>query len=162
MSDPIHISAKYFLHESRTKFYEVVEMWHPDNKRFVVVKRWGKVGAKEGGGEHKLEPFISQRACSAAAEKVISQKEGRGYTRVPLDYGFHSHAPTFLPSTIESGLRSHYKTYDVVDGVMHHLGLTMSAHAEPTMVIMDEMNDIVSEEPVVVPEPIRGEEWGSW
>jgi predicted DNA-binding WGR domain protein len=160
MSDPIHITPKYYLHESGTKFYEVMEIWHPDQNRFLLVKRWGKVTARFGGGEHKIEPYLGQRACSAAADKIIHQKEGRGYARTPLDWGLHAGATTFLPSTIEKALKSHFDNYAVLAGIMHQLGLEMGAHMDTA--VMDEADDIISEEPAVVPEPVRGEEWGSW
>jgi hypothetical protein len=30
-------------HSTGTKFYEVVQLWNVDAKKFIVIKRWGKV-----------------------------------------------------------------------------------------------------------------------
>lgn len=159
MSDPIHFEPRIYQHESGSKFYEVVEIWHPDEKRFLLVRRWGKNSALEGGGEIKFEPYLTLRLCNAAAEKLIDSKEKRGYERVSSGWGLHGCSSTTVPGKLFDTLKRHYNAETA-----EHICSLLGVPAKPFFDFDEpyDENDIVVEEPVLTPEPIRTAEWGSW
>jgi predicted DNA-binding WGR domain protein len=153
----ITTEPRYLEHEGGTKFYEVVELWNPDDKKFVLVKRWGKIGTT---GETMVEEFNVMRACNAAAEKILKSKMGRGYAKSSTSEGIHGRARSLSAKELMPLLDSHYKSAPFTRKVMDYLHLNKIQGMEAHMMIVDELSDIVSEEPG--PEPDRGESWGTW
>lgn len=153
----ITTEPRYFEHEGGTKFYEVVEFWNPDDKRFVLVKRWGKIGTL---GETMCESHSSLRACNAAAEKLIKSKMGRGYQRTPSTIGLHARARSFTEVELIGAIQSHYRSTPFLSELTAMLDVDKIRGLGADMLVVDELNEIVSEEPG--PEPDRGESWGTW
>jgi predicted DNA-binding WGR domain protein len=154
-----HITTepRYLAHEGGTKFYEVIEFWNPDDKKFVMVKRWGKVGT---AGETMVEEFNVMRACNAAAEKILKAKMSRGYQRDSSTEGFHGRGRSFAERELMPALDTHYRSIALTRKVIDMLNLSKIRGMEADMMIVDELSDIVVEEPG--PEPDRGESWASW
>ena len=153
----ITTEPRYLEHEGGTKFYEVIEFWNTDAKKFVMVKRWGKMGTV---GETMIEEFNVMRACNAAAEKILKSKMGRGYSKQSSTHGFHSRSSSLTPTELARLLGAHYSSTHFTQKVIAHLNLDKIQGMEADMMIVDELSDIVSEEPG--PEPDRGESWASW
>lgn len=149
----IHVVSKYFAHESGTKFYEVVQMWDADISVFQCVRRWGKVNTL---GEVQVFSFPNHRKMEADAEKIMTQKRGRGYHPAAANYGLHG-INTITDGTLTQVLTKHYGVGNAPK-VAYEFNKIQGREA--TMAVLDEASDIVVEEPP--PEPERGESWGSW
>lgn len=153
----ITTEPRYLEHEGGTKFYEVIEFWNPDDKKFVLAKRWGKIGTV---GETMIEEFNVMRACNAAAEKILKSKMGRGYAKSASSQGFHGRGRSFTSLELWNLLETHYQSRAFTTKIIHQLGLDKIQGMTADGIIIDEINDIVTEEPG--PEPDRGESWGTW
>ena len=149
----IHIEPRYLAHEGGTKFYEVIQFHNLDEKRFVVVKRWGPMGKS---GEVKIDSYPTLRKAQQEADKIIRSKEGRGYALAKSTSGFHGLATDDLDATeMKRRLGVHYRS-DHANIIASNLCLR-----DDEIVADDsDQDDVVIEEPA--PEPERGEEWGSW
>jgi predicted DNA-binding WGR domain protein len=154
----------FLKHESGTKFYEVVLLHAPDIGVHLVIKRWGKTGsAVSGGGEIQLNSFTNARKAQAAASTIINQKEGRGYAKRSVAIGLHGYGGNMDGDNAEELLESHYGTANagrILSEFGGELGATKITGKKADFMIIDELGDIVSEEPA--PEPERGDSWGSW
>jgi predicted DNA-binding WGR domain protein len=147
----IHIEARWLSHDSGTKFYEVIQFYNVDAKKFVVVKRWGPIGKT---GEVQFAEYPSSRKAQQEAEKIIKSKTGRGYMVSQSSAGLHGlGVDSIAAGELLSALNAHYRR-DQATAIAEAVGV------DAMKVIMDEVDDIVVEEPA--PEPERGEEWGSW
>lgn len=154
----ITTEPRYLEHEGGTKFYEVIEFWNPDDKKFVLVKRWGKIGTT---GETMIEEFNVMRACNAAAEKILKSKMSRGYAKSSSSEGIHGRSRSFAENEVMPILDTHYKSTPFIRKVIDQLNLNKIQGMTADMMIVDELaDDIVVEEPG--PEPDRGESWASW
>lgn len=147
----IHIEPRWLSHDSGTKFYEVIQFYNLEAKKFVVVKRWGKVGAS---GEVQMLECPNARKAQQEAEKIIKSKLGRGYMVAQSSAGIHGLSSDSLDEdALTTALRLHYRR-EQADQIATTLEL-----GELASTTADD-SDIVVEEPE--PEPERGEEWGSW
>jgi len=147
----IHIEPRYLAHEGGTKFYEVIQFYNVDAKKFVVAKRWGAMGKS---GEVKIDAYPTQRKAQQEAEKIIRSKEGRGYAIASKNSGLHGLSTDSLGNDeLSRQLRNHYRS-DYANAIASGLLI------EEVEAISVEEDDVVVEEPM--PEPERGEEWGSW
>lgn len=159
MTHSITTECTYMEHESGTKFYEVVLINAADLKKFLVIKRWGKLSAPSGGGETQVHEYPTHRAALAGKEKFVGEKAKRGYAADTSAHGLHSRPTLSSTADIQSAIKGHYTKHWPM--VLQHLGLDVIQGREITGVWMDEADDsIVSEEPE--PEPERGDSWGSW
>lgn len=149
----VHIRAKFFAHETGTKFYEVIQLWNADINVFLCVRRWGKVGT---AGETQVFPFRNHRQMEADADKIIGQKMKRGYFPATATDGLHME-PSVRMGDITRALVDHYGAMNAPK-VAHFFSLHQGK--EFTGIVVDEVADIVVEEPA--PEPERGGSWGSW
>ena len=157
MSKEIQSAPRYLEHEGGTKFYEVIEFWNVAASKFVLAKRWGKVGTV---GETMTDVFTTMRACNAAAEKILKSKMGRGYSKSESTIGFHTRNNSFSPADFERLLATHYQSRPFTGLIMDALSLNRIQGMSADTMIIDELSDIVLEEPG--PEPDRGESWASW
>ncbi len=146
------------MHEGGTKFYEVVQLYNADARKFILVKRWGKAAARVRGGEIKVEEFSTAQRLDAAADKVIREKQGRGYSATKPDAAgaLHTRGGSSFASETDFGntLSMHYGPNGT--RIREVLGLSLGA-VNPDD---DDDDEVVVEEPQ--PEPDRGETWGSW
>lgn len=158
MTLSITTETTYMEHESGTKFYEVVLVNAADLKKFLVVKRWGKISAKDGEGETQVIPYNTPRTALLAADKVKGEKIKRGYSVMSSAHGLHGGPQLRSTDDIKSAMKNHYaKHWPMVLGA---LGIDTIQGLSMTGAWMDEADSIVSEEPP--PEPERGDSWGSW
>lgn len=149
----IAVNAIYMRHSGGTKFYEVVQFYNDQARRYVLVRRWGKMSAKVSGGETKIEWFASRHQCTIAAERIVSEKAGRGYHRESGDFGLHG-IPLVVVEEVQKALGIHYANKDAQDLILTQLGLNVSG--APHGWVLEE------ETPVAQPEPVRDADWGSW
>lgn len=161
MTTSLTHKATYLLHESGTKFYEVVQLYNADERKFVLVKRWGKVAARVRGGEIKVEEYQSALKLDAAAAKVVRDKESRGYAQTKPDTAgaLHNRNGSYTSEKEFAGtVNMHYGPNGsrVESAILGHAhGASASSDDDD-----EDSSDVVVEEPQ--PEPDRGETWGSW
>ena len=158
MAEEIIIDCKFLTHTGGTKFYEVIQLHNVAARRFVLVKRWGKKGVMESGGETKVEVFTDVRKCQHAAHKILEEKRkgkpGQGsYENFLAHFGLHGRAGTLTHGRAFEAIRDHYGV-QAAEHLSHELMLGAYA-VEP-----EQAPEVVFEKPAV---PIdRGDTWGSW
>lgn len=154
MAVEVSIESSMLVHESGTKFYEVVQLYNVAAKRFVLVRRWGKFNGVQGGGEAKVETFADVRKCQDAASKIIREKGGRGYQKRPPQIPL---TEVNVPDSEEAAevlrpiLR---KSFDgeLILNVAGQLGFSETVFAAPK---------VAAPTPPEV-EVVRDADWGSW
>lgn len=147
---------KFLVHESGTKFYEVVEFYNVAAGKFVSVNRWGKIAAQHGGGETKVGQFIDICKCQDAARKKLLEKSGRGYSERTVRFGLHAGTSKIESETLLSELRKHYSNEGVIYTILSGLDINDSLETVKTYSTASESVAEAS------PAFSRGEEWGSW
>lgn len=158
MSISVVHEGTLLMHEGGTKFYETMLFHIPDAGQHFLVKRWGKTSALSAGGEIQFSIFPNARKAQAAAQTVIRQKEGRGYSKRGVAIGLHGYGGTIDNSNVQAQLTTHYGAVNAT--LILREFIPELRRTQATGIIIDELDDIVSEEPA--PEPERGETWGSW
>jgi predicted DNA-binding WGR domain protein len=166
----ILVEARYLEHGGGTKFYEAIEFYNVAVKKFVLVKRWGNVGLKHGGGGTKIETYNDIRQCQDAAGKILREKRtrdarGLSYDIVRETFGLHGAKSSIDAETLRSALGSHYNNIDITDKIISALDVVKfvalpSGYALVDDVVDDVANFVVSEGPA--PELERSDDWGSW
>lgn len=153
----IEKSLTFMTHEGGTKFYEIAAFACDATHRFVMVRRWGKMSAKNGAGQTKLETLASASALQANVASALRDLTGtkRGYNIDGLSTGIKSGTDTFADDMMEEALISHYQDNDTVKGVMSRLDL-MSRVDRPVA----EIKKTPPSPPK--PEPVRSVDWASW
>lgn len=160
MTGQIHTESRYLVHESGTKFYETVIFLNADEKKFAVVKRWGKIGvAGTGGGEIIVDTHSMARSAQAASEKIIEGKRKRGYNFATSTHGFHGTNVAYKDAgSFVAAVGRHYKLEGARREVLSAMYIDdKTIGDDPNAAIID---DIVSETPE--PEPERDDNYGSW
>lgn len=161
MSTQIVIESALFVHESGTKFYEVLQIHATDVGQHLLVKRWGKSSAMNSqGGEIQVAMHPSARKLGGAAAQIVRQKEGRGYGRTSSGHGLHGYGGEVTSDNLLSLLTTHYGSDHAATIRTVFDKLDMIRGTKISGAWVDESADIVSEEPT--PEPIRDASWGSW
>jgi predicted DNA-binding WGR domain protein len=146
----------FLAHEGGTKFYEVAQLYNADGGKYILVKRWGKMGQRVRGGEIKIEEYNSGSRLRVAADKALRDKQSRGYSIIKPDAGgaLHTHNSSY---TSEAEFKDTIVMHYGPNGPRVFANLT----GQSTYSVDDERDDsIVVEEPQ--PEPDRGNTWGSW
>ena len=64
-------------HEGGTKGYKLTMISHPDSERAFIVRWWGKVGQ---WGQIQVDAFNSRLQARQEFEKILTQKQSRGYS----------------------------------------------------------------------------------
>lgn len=150
----ILIEPRYLTHEGGTKFYEVIQLYSVIQKRFVLVRRWGKMALRNGGGETKIESFGDLRRCQQASDRILADKSKRGYSRATMGFGLHGVERTSADK-LRAALSQHYNDRDAVEQIVSMLGSDETAsHVDS--------EDVIEEGFEVKPEPVRDADWGSW
>ena len=153
MTVPITIESKFMMHESGSKFYEIITLNAADIGQHIVVKRWGKASAQNGGGEIQVHTYPSARKAGAAADTVKRQKEGRGYAHQAGGPGLNSFGGQLTSGNVAHFLETHYGKNNA-RAILSNFNDERIRGLQATTMVLDEASDIVSEEPV--PEPERG------
>lgn len=154
----IDVQTRWMPHEGNTKFYEVIQFHNEAAGRFVVVRRWGKLVGKLGGGEVKIETFDTRRRCLEAAERIASDKAGRGYERTHEVFGLHSlNGFVVSDADLADTIAAHYMNSDAFHHIMASLGFEVAGSR-----VVD--NFAIEETPMAEHEhePARDADWGSW
>ncbi len=158
----ILIDAMMLLHEGGTKFYEVISYWNDDTKNGACVKRWGKIGLRDGGGEIQIvgSGAFDFTGVKNEASKIIRAKMNRGYAK-DSQYkarkgGLYDSSP-MSEGQFDGQVARHYNATSA-DKVRSALGLSGSGVVNSEAIPADDQ--IQSE--LTEPEVERGEEWASW
>jgi predicted DNA-binding WGR domain protein len=149
----ILVEARYLKHGGGTKFYEVIEFYNVVAKKFVLVKRWGSLNSKYGGGGTKIETYNDIRQCQDAAGKILREKRSHSYDITREIFGLHGAKSDVDTDALRPTLVSHYNI-GTADKIVSALDVDFapSGHAL--------VDDVVDEESA--PELERGDDWGSW
>ena len=155
------ISTTYHLHSGGTKFYETVKISDIPGGQHMLIKRYGSVDKRHGGGQVKIEKYDGRMsACSAELSEIIASKQKGNkdghYIAASLGWGLHSAgSKTYEGNEFERAIRSHYS--------FEHASAIVSHFASPTSVTnVETVDDDIVDTSVMEPEPDRGEQWGSW
>ena len=149
------IETYYAIHESGTKFYELVTVIDHGSEKGVMVRRYGKINSAEKGGETKIETFNLVSQMADARRALIKAKEKRGY-RGALSQGFGSNSVVKdfrLNTSIGDHLARHYGNSEIALTIMAALGAPYIPNDAEGLAF----DDVVILEPKS--EPVRGTEW---
>lgn len=154
------VETTYHIHSSGTKFYETVMISNRTTNQYMLVKRYGPVAKREGGGQVKIERWDGTRQSMLNERtKIIHEKE-RGnkdgaYMKAELFYGMQSSGVRDNVDivTLKDQISRHYSSLEHRNEIRDHW--TQS----PGVTIGDVVNSVVD---TSMPEPDRGETWGSW
>ena len=136
---PLETRVVIMKHESGSKYYQALSIWHDDRSVGVHLRKWGAVGTI---GQYKLSEAIKYLTLAADMEDIVSKKRRRGYS-IDKDYNYHSDV---------SGLRNFLLTefnFDFIE--IQYILLKLELGGEPDEVIVIEEVEID-----------RGVEWASW
>lgn len=156
----IKVSTNYLEHSGDTKFYEVVKLSDQAANAHMVIKRWGKIAEKNGGGQTKVERYgMEIDAANSVNEILRDKRKDKGakgsYLDAKMTVGLHAFKDAYLQDDdVMAVVRGHYHGKEVHESVNHFFDLDKDADAD----------DPIVNEPAPEPErPIeRGETWGSW
>lgn len=86
----IKVVHEFRIHAGGTKFYETVFLKPENGGRSVLIKRYGPIAKKNGGGKFLIEDFPSAVNAGQARDTIIGQKSKKGeYDKVViLNHGF--------------------------------------------------------------------------
>jgi predicted DNA-binding WGR domain protein len=157
----ILVEARYLKHGGGyTKFYEVIEFYNVTAKKFVLVRRWGNLNFKYGGGRTKIEAYNDIRQCQDAAGKILREKRSHSYDITRETFGLHGVKSNIDMNALRSTLVSHYNT-DTADKIISALDVVKFVALPSGYALVDDVvNDVVDEEST--PELERSDDWGSW
>jgi len=145
------IDTNYLEHSGGTKFYETV-MIQEDNGPGLLIKRWGAIALKNGGGQTKYERG-THSVVAGENNKILAEKRKKGYDNATKSGALHTWAGKEVDAAMLAGLVKGHYGRDTEDYVKDYFGLNGSA-------------PVVNEEPPAPKEPEtpieRGETWGSW
>ncbi|MFT4064245.1 WGR domain-containing protein [Paraburkholderia sp.] len=160
MGKDIVVSSHYLPHSGGTKFYEIIEIANAGAKRFVEVRRWGKISHALGaGGQIQILEHKSAGAMADSARKQMNAKIKGGYSRQPGKFGFHRYGgSTYNETQVLSLLPDHYSTSAERADIVEKAAIDPSGKVEKSM----DNDGFVKPEEEAGPEPDRGEHWGSW
>lgn len=157
----IVLNLEYLEHTGGTKFYETVRLTDPDADRSILIKRWGPINNKHGGGQCKIERGGAD-AMHQAQRRIINEKLRGGYvnhrksSRNPGN-GFYSLTEN-MPlnaASVRDAIEIQWHAGDVRDAVRDFFPELNGVTVRPTG---------VAAAPKAVPwdkqELDRGESWG--
>jgi len=146
------ISTNYLEHQGGTKFYETV-LIREEGGPALLIKRWGSIALKNGGGQTKYERG-SHAAVAHERARIINEKMGKGYARGPATGRMHqaNDAEIDAPDLLGRA-KSHYGS-ETTEYIAEYFGLRTDA----TAAVVEEAPAPQAPEPEVE----RGESWGSW
>lgn len=147
----------YLTHEGGTKFYEVALFSCATTKRFITVRRWGKMTGAAGGGEVKIEMFSDATAARRDMNTIIASKTKRGYVTDTFNHSLRSGNDTFEHDMLVEALTKHYG-FATADAVLEKLGVGINS----ATVCDEEDAEAVAFAAAPKPEPKRSADWNSW
>jgi predicted DNA-binding WGR domain protein len=155
MPSTLVIGSDYLVHSGGTKFYEIVTFSNASEKTFVEVRRWGKIElAQSGGGQTQVLAHPTAADALDSARKQVRAKERGDYDKKPGKFGLHVANGTQTLGAAYRAIGEHYADPELVASVRLKTGSARDGAAlEPAI-------DDLPKEPM--PEPDRGESWGSW
>lgn len=154
------IRTRYLEHDGGTKFYETV-LIHESDGPAILIKRWGAITAKMGGGQFKMDKG-SFAVCIDEEGKICREKEklrpGKGrYSSAPEPkLPMHKERGRSIDTgAMMRGVTDHYPALQAKQ-ILNYFGLSIGVVDE------DPDNDIVDEGIDHPTEEERGSHWGSW
>lgn len=151
----IKVYSALMSHSGGTKFYEVITLIDELSNQSVVVRRWGKMTAINGGGETKIESYRNPREATVMANTTLSQKKKRGYSQVGSTFGLHG-AERLNEKFLHDRLKAHYcGNSGWPNDIMSALGVDMTNPAATQLSTQPGSERV---------EPDRSHmtDWGSW
>ena len=129
----LHIQSTYMDHSGGTKFYEAVLV--SGESRSMLIKRWGKVELRKGGGE-TMVMVDTPGACAREYASIVAAKKKRGYSQNTSmnGYGLHMGAksgPQALHDTVYGWAASHYANEAITQQMRDTFGGEIPAPAAP-------------------------------
>lgn len=149
------IVTDYMEHDGGTKFYEAVQITEKGGPS-ILIKRYGKVGNKMGGGQYVIERG-SAGSVATSTLKIISDKEKRGYGKTEAPhFGLHpfSRGSDIDARRLYEAVAGHYDR-PTLEQIANYFGLTRDA----TGTADDEIVETAPEPEAAV---VRDETWASW
>lgn len=162
------VTTEYLEHDGGSKFYETV-LIAEENGPAILIKRYGKIANKMGGGQTILERG-DLRSREVERDKILADKRklraGKGQYRdaVRPTFGLHKiggKTPSGKPKLIEEGaligaIQAHFGASDA-RAITDYFAIT-DISGDPDFAV--EAQAVIEEEPAAPIE--RGESWGSW
>ncbi|MFK3741005.1 WGR domain-containing protein [Massilia sp. TN1-12] len=145
------IDTHYLEHSGGTKFYETV-LIQEDNGPGLLIKRWGAIALKNGGGQTKYERG-THSVVAGEANKILREKKKKGYDHATKSGALHSWSGRSDVDAVMLGamVKQHYGA-DTAAYVKDYFGLNAAG-----AVVNEEPKPREPEKPIE-----RGETWGSW
>ncbi len=135
---PLETRVVTMKHESGSKYYQALSIWHGDSSVGVHLRKWGAVGTI---GQYKLSEAIKYFTLAADMEDIVSKKRRRGYS-IDKDYSYRSDV---------SGLRNLLTEFNFNLAEIQYILLKLELSGEPDEAVVIEETEID-----------RGVEWASW
>lgn len=151
----LDVKTVYLEHEGGTKFYECVLLQSADNRPAMLIKRWGPMGKKKGGGPTKIERG-SGFQMRASFNKILAEKRAKSYLEASTlsGYGLHcSNGIKVSTAALQSEAKKHYGDPVDANAIADHFGGFGG--------LVDE-HGAAQRHAVHEPEPDRGDAWGAF
>lgn len=153
------IHTEYLEHSGGTKFYELVMIQEDSDGPCMLLKRFGKLADRIGGGQVQVSRG-NLTACSAEFQKTLDAKlkgktgQGRYETKSRPEYGLHKrNSQIILGAVLHKYTDEHYPSQHAAS-IFSYFDLKTEDYAEPSA-------DIDPED--TKPEaPATDASWGSW
>jgi predicted DNA-binding WGR domain protein len=145
-----HIETHYLEHIGGTKFYETVRISEPSGP-CLLIKRWGAIGVKNGGGQTKYERG-DQATVLGEERQILNEKMKKGHSETPFAYGLHkSNRSTLSADVLQIAVHEHHGR-EIAEYVTEYFGL-----GAPGAVVSEEPHA-----PAPAASEMQDERWGSW
>lgn len=152
------IHTDYLEHDGGTKFYEMVTIHETDGPA-LLIKRWGKIGNKTGGGQTKIHRG-SKTVCADERQAILNEKtrpradKGKYVEATRPSFGFHMHTISPIDADALSNAAMRHYSADDCGAIMSYFGLVGDAS------VVDTTAQPKKKEPE--PSIDRGDFWASW
>lgn len=153
----IKITHKYRQHSGGSKFYETVIFEDSNNGPSVLVKRFGKIAQRNGGGQYKIENYNTATEAINEDTRIWKEKgkpkEYSGSASLPFGFGLFN-----------GGVSSDYadKGTLVRDTIGHYADDEGAANTIVDFLSLAATPNDPQPKPVVAWKPTETEDFGSW
>lgn len=158
---PFQIHATFSVHDEGTKFYQVIRVITP--LKCMVINHWGKfsdsvTSLDPHGGQTQTFPAVNERSAEAMAATTVKKKSARGYG------GWRSKSTQEMKSLTEftAVCRKGFSTTDFHAIESHILTGEIDLEMPAVTDQVDDDAPMLTKKGKKIPEPERGDSWGSW
>jgi len=153
----IRVTHKYREHAGGSKFYETVLFEDLGGGPSVLVKRFGKVAQRCGGGQYKIENY-NNRAEAVEADSKIWKEKGK-----PKEYSGPA-ALTHGFGLFSGGVSSEYSNKSALfrDTAGHYADDEGAANTIIDFLNLAATSNDPQPKPIVAWKPTETEDFGSW